>query len=110
MDSTGLPNHTQVTEDIYEILKTSPYEFQCRGKVKVKGKGDMTTFFLTGRRAASTMRIDDLMTGQSLHGNYYPNCPALAPTSPHSRRIAMAPPRPLDNYTRSMAASPAGVR
>ena len=42
MDSTGLPNHTQVTEDIYEILKNSPYEFQCRGKVKVKGKGEMT--------------------------------------------------------------------
>ena len=62
MDSTGLPNHTQVTEDVYDILKNSPYEFQCRGKVKVKGKGDMTTYFLTGRRAASTMRIDDLVT------------------------------------------------
>merc|ERR1719221_2387073 len=48
MDSTGLPNHTQVTEDIYQVLVNLPYEFTCRGNVKVKGKGDMTTYFLTG--------------------------------------------------------------
>jgi len=102
MDSTGLPNHTQVTEDIYEILKTSPYEFQCRGKVKVKGKGDMTTYFLTGRRAASTMRIDDLVS-QNVP---YQNCPpANQPTSPHTRRMIL--PR-ID--TRSVAASPGGGR
>jgi len=104
MDSTGLPNHTQVTEDIYEILKTSPYEFQCRGKVKVKGKGDMTTYFLTGRRAASTMRIDDLVS-QNVHVPYQ-NCPpANQPTSPHTRRMVL--PR-MD--TRSVAASPGGGR
>merc|ERR1719495_521592 len=102
MDSTGLPNHTQVTEDIYEILRTSPYEFQCRGKVKVKGKGDMTTYFLTGRRAASTMRIDDLVS-QNVP---YQNCPpANQPTSPHTRRMIL--PR-MD--TRSVAASPGGGR
>jgi len=103
MDSTGLPNHTQVTEDIYEILKTSPYEFQCRGKVKVKGKGDMTTYFLTGRRAASTMRIDDLV---SQNVPPYQNCPpTIQPTSPHTRRMVL--PR-MD--TRSVAASPGGGR
>jgi adenylate cyclase 1 len=63
MDSTGLPNHIQCTEDVYEILKAH-YEFQCRGKIKVKGKGEMTTFFCTGRRssaaATSTIRMDDL--------------------------------------------------
>ena len=52
----------QVTEDVYQVLnKARAYEFQCRGKIKVKGKGEMTTYFLTGRRAASTMRMDDLM-------------------------------------------------
>ena len=93
MDSTGLPNHTQVTEDIYEVLKSSQYEFQCRGKVKVKGKGDMTTYFLTGRRAASTMRMDDLhAVTQSLH---YPSCPpaggggSLKATSPLARRLVL---------------------
>ena len=52
----------KVTEDVYQVLnKARAYEFQCRGKIKVKGKGEMTTYFLTGRRAASTMRMDDLM-------------------------------------------------
>ena len=51
-----------MTEDVYQVLnKARTYEFQCRGKIKVKGKGEMTTYFLTGRRAASTMRMDDLM-------------------------------------------------
>ncbi|XP_037869351.1 Ca(2+)/calmodulin-responsive adenylate cyclase isoform X3 [Bombyx mori] len=49
MDSTGLPNHTQVTEEVYHVLKDMPYQFVCRGKVKVKGKGEMTTYFLTDR-------------------------------------------------------------
>ncbi|CAH2073740.1 unnamed protein product, partial [Iphiclides podalirius] len=49
MDSTGLPNHTQVTEEVFQVLKDMPYQFVCRGKVKVKGKGEMTTYFLTDR-------------------------------------------------------------
>ncbi|XP_053624993.1 Ca(2+)/calmodulin-responsive adenylate cyclase isoform X5 [Plodia interpunctella] len=53
MDSTGLPNHTQVTEEVYQVLKDMPYQFVCRGKVKVKGKGEMTTYFLTDRAPAT---------------------------------------------------------
>ncbi|KAH9643359.1 hypothetical protein HF086_008846 [Spodoptera exigua] len=53
MDSTGLPNHTQVTEEVYQVLKDMPYQFVCRGKVKVKGKGEMTTYFLTDRAPAN---------------------------------------------------------
>ena len=103
MDSTGLPNHTQVTEEVYEVLKHSPYEFQLRGKVKVKGKGEMTTYFLTGRRAASTMRMDDLMSqgGSAYSANY--NTPP-PPTSPLSKRMVL-PPR-LDG--RPLAPSPSG--
>jgi len=60
MDSTGLPNHTQVTEEVYQVLQNMPYEFQCRGKVKVKGKGEMTTYFLTDRKQPGTIRVEDL--------------------------------------------------
>lgn len=60
MDSTGLPNHTQVTEEVYHVLRNYPYEFQCRGKVKVKGKGDMTTYFLTDRKQPGTIRVEEL--------------------------------------------------
>ncbi|CAH4037328.1 unnamed protein product [Pieris brassicae] len=54
MDSTGLPNHTQVTEEVFQALKDLPYQFVCRGKVKVKGKGEMTTYFLTDRAPTSS--------------------------------------------------------
>ncbi|KAK8747822.1 hypothetical protein OTU49_016629 [Cherax quadricarinatus] len=59
MDSTGLPNHTQVTEEVYQVLKNRPYHFQCRGKVKVKGKGEMTTYFLIDRKEPPTMKAED---------------------------------------------------
>nr|XP_022918465.1 Ca(2+)/calmodulin-responsive adenylate cyclase isoform X6 [Onthophagus taurus] len=65
MDSTGLPNHTQVTEEVYQVLKGYPYEFQCRGKVKVKGKGDMTTYFLIDRKQPGTIRVEELNSMRS---------------------------------------------
>uniref|UniRef100_A0A4W4HTV9 Adenylate cyclase type 6 n=1 Tax=Electrophorus electricus TaxID=8005 RepID=A0A4W4HTV9_ELEEL len=46
MDSTGLPDHIQVTTDLYHVLVSKGYHLECRGLVKVKGKGEMTTYFL----------------------------------------------------------------
>ena len=31
------------------------YEFKCRGTVKVKGKGEMTTYWLMGRKAVGSL-------------------------------------------------------
>ena len=50
-----------MTEEVYQVLKGQPYEFQCRGRVKVKGKGEMTTYFLTDRKQPSTVRVDDIV-------------------------------------------------
>uniref|UniRef100_A0A6I8QZB6 Adenylate cyclase type 1 n=1 Tax=Xenopus tropicalis TaxID=8364 RepID=A0A6I8QZB6_XENTR len=49
MDSTGVQGKIQVTEDVHRILKSCNYEFVCRGKVSVKGKGEMLTYFLEGK-------------------------------------------------------------
>ncbi|XP_067302190.1 adenylate cyclase type 6 [Pseudorasbora parva] len=46
MDSTGVPDCIQVTTDLYHVLDSKGYQLECRGLVKVKGKGDMTTYFL----------------------------------------------------------------
>ncbi|KAI7794188.1 adenylate cyclase type 6 [Triplophysa rosa] len=46
MDSTGVPDRIQVTTDLYHVLEGKGYQLECRGLVKVKGKGDMTTYFL----------------------------------------------------------------
>lgn len=50
MESCGLSNAIQVTESTYQRLKDR-YRFEERGVVNVKGKGDMTTYLLLGRKA-----------------------------------------------------------
>jgi adenylate cyclase len=48
MESLGQLGAIQVSEPTYERLKDK-YTFEHRGKIEVKGKGKMTTYFLTGR-------------------------------------------------------------
>jgi adenylate cyclase len=49
MESQGTPDRIQITRATYELIKD---EFDCeyRGTVPVKGKGDMETWYLIGRR------------------------------------------------------------
>ncbi|MFB2923641.1 MULTISPECIES: adenylate/guanylate cyclase domain-containing protein [Aerosakkonema] len=49
MESTSIPGETQVTAAVYDRLKAK-FLFQERGTVQIKGKGEMTTYFLTGRK------------------------------------------------------------
>lgn len=49
MESHGIPDHIQVTEAVYERLKTQ-FVFKQRGLVEVKGKGPTMTYFLIGHR------------------------------------------------------------
>lgn len=48
MDSTGVPDKIQVTYDMQKLLSSKGYHLEERGVVKVKGKGDMVTYFLLG--------------------------------------------------------------
>jgi guanylate cyclase len=50
MESHSLPGKIQVTKDTYRILKDE-YIFELRGKLDVKGKGEMETWFLAGRNS-----------------------------------------------------------
>ncbi len=50
-----------MTEEVYHVLKGQPYEFQSRRRVKVKGKGEMTTYFRTDRKQPPTVRVDDMV-------------------------------------------------
>ncbi|MBL7997643.1 MAG: adenylate/guanylate cyclase domain-containing protein [Candidatus Kapabacteria bacterium] len=47
MESTGETGKIQCTQSVYDILKAT-FTFQKRGEIEVKGKGTMTTYFLTG--------------------------------------------------------------
>uniref|UniRef100_A0A3Q3FTR9 Adenylate cyclase type 1 n=1 Tax=Labrus bergylta TaxID=56723 RepID=A0A3Q3FTR9_9LABR len=59
MDSTGVPGKIQVTEEVYRLLNTN-YDLVCRGKVSVKGKGEMLTYFLEGKVQGVEQSLDGL--------------------------------------------------
>ena len=49
MESRGIPERIQVTAAVYKRLQKK-YLFQERGLIKVKGKGEMFTYWLMGKR------------------------------------------------------------
>jgi adenylate cyclase len=53
MESSGIPGHIQVTHAVYLKLRER-YVIEERGTLSIKGKGDMTTYFLAGRRAEAS--------------------------------------------------------
>jgi class 3 adenylate cyclase len=54
MESSGVPGRVHVTEVTYECLRAE-FDFESRGTMEIKGKGQMTTYLLIGEktRAAS---------------------------------------------------------
>lgn len=44
----GLADHIQVSDSTYLILKNK-YNFADRGKIMIKGKGEMQTYFLINK-------------------------------------------------------------
>ena len=50
MESHGTPGRIQVTRATYELLD-GEFELEARGTVPIKGKGDVETWYLVGRRA-----------------------------------------------------------
>jgi class 3 adenylate cyclase len=53
MESHGIPGAIQVSESTYDLLQDK-YIFEKRGEdIDVKGKGIMSTYLLTGKKANS---------------------------------------------------------
>ena len=57
MESQGTPGRIQITQATYELIRD---EFECerRGTVEVKGRGQMETWYLVGRRARAADGAD----------------------------------------------------
>uniref|UniRef100_A0A8C8FB58 Adenylate cyclase type 7 n=1 Tax=Oncorhynchus tshawytscha TaxID=74940 RepID=A0A8C8FB58_ONCTS len=47
MESTGELGKIQVTEETSDVLQKLGYSCECRGLINVKGKGELTTFFVS---------------------------------------------------------------
>uniref|UniRef100_A0A3Q2W7N1 Adenylate cyclase type 1 n=1 Tax=Haplochromis burtoni TaxID=8153 RepID=A0A3Q2W7N1_HAPBU len=97
MDSTGVQGKIQVTEDVYRLI-TNYYNFVCRGQVSVKGKGQMLTYFLEGRRQGSRPSQTQQQPGNGerrasafAHGSV---CTRLSPAPTVTTYAAMRTPSP----------------
>lgn len=52
MDSTGTMGQIQAPKETAMILEARGYQVQLRGTIAVKGKGDMETYYILGRRTS----------------------------------------------------------
>ena len=50
MESQGVPGKIQVTAATYEKLRNK-YLFEERGAIAIRGKGEMTTYWLLGKKS-----------------------------------------------------------
>lgn len=57
MESTGVLDGIQVTQEVCDILTAKGYPLTCRGNIQVKGKGSMVTYFLDGPRNSKQVSI-----------------------------------------------------
>lgn len=57
MDSTGIINHIQVPAKTATILEQCGYRVKYRGKIAVKGKGNMDTYFVLGKSLKQTQGL-----------------------------------------------------
>lgn len=75
----------QVTEEVYAALREL-YEFRCRGRVSVKGKGEMITYFLHSRK------LPDARSMGGISGATFQD-PRRSPLTPDSPSLARPPSR-----------------
>jgi len=64
MESHGVPDRIQVTEEVYERMKND-FVFECRGPIEVKGKGPTVTYLLLGRTSEHAMPADGAEVSES---------------------------------------------
>lgn len=64
MESSCLSGKIQVTKEVYDRLR-SDFDLSERGIVTIKGKGEMTTYFLNGVKEGANMS-DDVVNPKGL--------------------------------------------
>jgi PAS domain S-box-containing protein len=63
MESQGIPGQIQVTSTTYQRLRDK-YTFEYRGEIQVKGKGEMMTYLLTGKKVSAIACGEHLIAHQ----------------------------------------------
>uniref|UniRef100_A0A3B5AFX0 guanylate cyclase n=1 Tax=Stegastes partitus TaxID=144197 RepID=A0A3B5AFX0_9TELE len=65
MESHGVPDHIHLSSSTYSELKDAGFNIEERGQIEVKGKGQMTTYFLFGNLLLS----EDSIMGREAGGS-----------------------------------------
>uniref|UniRef100_A0A667WFL9 guanylate cyclase n=1 Tax=Myripristis murdjan TaxID=586833 RepID=A0A667WFL9_9TELE len=65
MESHGVPDHIQLSPTTYSVLMDTGFDLRERGQIDVKGKGQMTTYFLFGNLRAS----EEIIMGRAAGGS-----------------------------------------
>lgn len=74
----------QVTEEVNRLLHAN-YDLVCRGKVSVKGKGEMLTYFLEGKvQCVGTVTTSSVVRSASLARRIHSCGKTSVPTNLHS--------------------------
>lgn len=80
----------QVTEEVNRLLHTN-YDLVCRGKVSVKGKGEMLTYFLEGKvQGVGTVTTSSVVRSASLARRIHSCGKTSVPTNVGSISPALA--------------------
>ncbi|XP_046569189.1 guanylate cyclase soluble subunit beta-2-like [Haliotis rubra] len=59
MESHGVPGRIHVSPTTYRCIRNNGYQLKKRGRIQVKGKGEMTTYFLVGDKNRRVVEPDD---------------------------------------------------
>nr|XP_040042509.1 adenylate cyclase type 9 [Gasterosteus aculeatus aculeatus] len=95
MDSTGVECRVQVSEESHAVLRAMGLEFDYRGTVNVKGKGQMRTFLFP--KSGESIHQDRAEKGESLGiSSVAPtvNTPPPSPPTPSSSYVSTLTPQP----------------
>ncbi|KAL5267604.1 hypothetical protein ACHWQZ_G004597 [Mnemiopsis leidyi] len=66
MESNGLPLKIHMSDDAYNALsKIGGYELESRGEISIKGKGQMTTWFLLDNPESEKLRTQPVFSQQT---------------------------------------------
>ncbi|XP_062460378.1 atrial natriuretic peptide receptor 2-like [Pezoporus occidentalis] len=85
MESTSEALKIQCSSSTYQLLEQiGEYVLVCRGNLQVKGKGDMVTYWLEGKKAAATQKAvtSTSVTRQDPNRASFSSIPGVLPSDP----------------------------
>ncbi|XP_063244258.1 uncharacterized protein LOC134543278 [Bacillus rossius redtenbacheri] len=107
MQTTSQPGRVQISNATRQLLPDDRYIFECRGLVKVKGKGEMKTFWMTEKPGAGLTagEEEEVAVGGAEPLPRAPPPPPPPPPPARPRRAPLLEPPPSSTRNKVAAAA-----